>query len=57
MSKYKTCKNAIFFPIMGEYKCIMMKNGICKCDGCKFYKNGDPKESAKTYNKDPEETR
>ena len=45
MSKCNTCKNALFNPVWGEYKCSktgLVVHDISKKEGCKDYKQGEP---------------
>lgn len=40
----KTCKNAIFDPVWGEYKCSVLQRRVRSepVTNCRFYKKGKP---------------
>lgn len=46
--QYRTCSNAIFNKVWGQYKCNITKQNIYDgsyCKGCPNYKKGEPKIS------------
>lgn len=52
INSYKTCENAIFDPLLGEYKCQARNVYIYdtdKCADCPHYKKGEPKETKEPY--------
>lgn len=50
--KCETCKNAIFDPVWGEYKCRVRHQRIYKppMDICEWYDKGEPTESKEEGN-------
>ena len=48
----KTCKNAIFDPVWGEYKCSVLQRRVRSepVTNCRFYKKGKPAISKEKEN-------
>lgn len=49
----KNCKNAIFEPVWGEYKCgkdgVRVRNMIYAASHCKSYEKGEPSISKREW--------
>lgn len=49
MNLCKTCSNAIFDPVWGEYKCSIKHVYTSESVDCPDYKKGNPKETEEPY--------